>query len=156
MCDALKCCTNPKKLKLCYIGISVEDCQRVADVFHGLTGLQKLSLHCSDFSEGIMSLLSGLQNISGLQLELTFEGLGQGNGQEISRELQLISGTCLDVVVSRSALTLEDAVALTEMLYRHLKILNSLRVENNVISTLGASVVASALQTPKYSKSSEH
>ena len=80
MCDALKHCKNLKKLTLSFSGISVEDCQRVADVFHGLTSLQEVSLHGSDFSTGIISLLLGLQNISELQLELTFEGQGQRGG----------------------------------------------------------------------------
>ena len=64
VCDALKHCTNLKKLKLSLRGISVEDCQCVAD---SLTGLQELNLHCSNFSEAIMLLLLDHQNISGLQ-----------------------------------------------------------------------------------------
>ena len=92
MCDALAHCTNLKKLKLCFRGISVEDRQFAA---YGLTGLQELNLHCSNFSEGIMSLLLGLLNISGLQLELRFVGLHQGGVRETLRGLQMLTGAFL-------------------------------------------------------------
>ena len=149
VCDALKCCTKLRKLELRLDGISIDDCQCVADVFHGLTGLQELRLCCSEFSEGIMSLLSGLHNISGLQLHLRFEGLCQGGCREISGGLQLLSGAYLlyfDVL--ESDIGLDDAMALAEALHCHLKLLTSLRVKKNTITSLGASIVASALQTP--------
>ena len=149
VCDALKCCTNLKKLKLRFRGISVDECQCVADVFHGFTGLQKLSLWCSKFTEGIMSLLSGLQNISGLQLKLRFEGLGQGGAQEISGGLQLLSGAYLSSLsIKQNDLSLDEAMALAEILYCRLKLINSLIVVKNTISSLGAAIVASTLQTP--------
>ena len=149
VCDALKCCKKVKKLCLHLDGISIDDCQCVADVFHGLTGLQELSLCCSEFSEGIMSLLSGLHNISGLQLNLEFEDLCQGGCREISRGLQLLSGAyLLHFDVAESDIGLDDAMALAEALHCHLKLLTSLGVNNNTISSLGASIVASALQTP--------
>ena len=149
VCDALKCCTNLKKLKLSFSDVSVDDCQRVADVFHGLTGLQKLSLYCTGFSEGIMSLLLGLQNMPGLQLKLKFEDLGQGGVQEISGGLQLLSGAYLSsLFFSENNFSLDDAMALAEILYCCLKLLLSLIVKNNTISSLGASVIATALQTP--------
>ena len=149
VCDALKCCKKLKKLCLYLNGIRIDDCQCVADVFHGLTGLQELSLCCSESSEGIMSLLSGLHNISGLQLNLEFEDLCQGGCQEISRGLQLLSGAyllCFEVV--DSDIGLDDAMALAEALHCHLKLLTFLRVKKNTITSLGASIVASALQTP--------
>ena len=149
VCDALKHCTNLKKLKLCFSGTGLGDCQHAADIFHGLSCLQKLSLAFSHCSEGNISLLSGLQNISGLQLNLRFEGLGQGGAQEISKGLQLLPDVYLSsLYIKQSDLSLDDAIALTEALQCHLKILNSLTVEKNTISSLGASIVASALQTP--------
>ena len=149
VCDALKHCTNLKKLKLCFSGAGIGDYERVSDAFHGLTGIQKMNLIFCHCSEGIMSLLLGLQNISGLQLQLRFEGLGQRGAQEISKGLQLLSGVCLSSLhIKQSDLGLDDAMALSEALECHLKLLNSLIVENNTISSLGASIVASALQTP--------
>ena len=115
-------CTKLKKLRLHLDGISIDDCQCVADVFHGLTGLQELSLGCFKFSEGIMSLLSGLHNISGLQLYLGFECLCQGGCREIAGGLQLLSGAymlCFDVV--ESDIGLDDAMARAESLHCHLK-----------------------------------
>ena len=70
VCDTLKHCTNLKTLKLCFNGAGIGDCQCVADAFHGLAGLQKLKLCFFLHSNGSMSLLSGIQNISGLQLNL--------------------------------------------------------------------------------------
>ena len=149
VCDALKYCTNLKKLKLSFRGISIEDCQRVADVFHGLTSLQELSLCCSHFSEGIMSLLLGLQNISEIQLRLVLVGLGQVGVQEMLVGLQLLTGAYLPSLdIIQSDLSLDDAMALAEILYCRLRLLNFLRVEKNTISSLGASIVASALRTP--------
>ena len=148
VCDALKYCTNLKKLKLSFRGINVEDCQCVADVFHGLTSLQELSLCCTGFSEGIMSLLSGVQNILGLQLKLVFEDLGKGGVQEISGGLQLLSDVYITLVIVRNNLSLDDAMAFAEILYCHMKLLNFLKVKNNTISSLGAFIIASALQTP--------
>ena len=149
VCDALKCCTKLKKLMLHLDGISIDDCQCVADVFHGLTGLQELRICCSEFSEGIMSLLSGLHNISGLQLYLRFEGLCQGGCREISGGLLLLSGAyLLHFEVLDSDIGLDDAMALAEALHCHLKLLNYLKLKENTISSLGASIVASALQTP--------
>ena len=149
VCDTLKHCTNLKKLKLCFNGAGVDDCQRVADAFHGLTGLQKLNLCFSHCSEGIMLLLSGLQNISGLQLKLRFQGLGLGGAQEISKGLQLLPGVYLSsLYIIQSDLSLDDAIALTEALQCNLRLLNSFLVNNNTICSLGASIVASALQTP--------
>ena len=149
VCDALKCCTKLKKLCLGLDGISIDDCQCVADVFRGLTGLQELALGCSKFSEGIMSLLSGLHNISGLQLKLGFEDLCQGGCREISGGLQLLSSAYLlhfDVV--ECDIGLDDAMALAEALHCHLKLLTILGVKKKHITSLGASIVASALQTP--------
>ena len=149
VCGALKHCTKLKKLKLCFNGAGVGDCQRVSDAFHGLTGLQKLNLCFSHCSDGIMLLLSGLQNISGLQLKLRFQGLWQGGAQEISGGLQLLSGVYLSSLrIMKSDLSLDDAMALAEILCCHLRLLNFLKVENNTISSLGAAIVASALQTP--------
>ena len=149
VCGALKCCTKLKKLMLPLDGISIDDCQCVADVFHGLTGLQELSLCCYEFSEGIMSLLSGLHNISGLLLNLRFQGLCQGGCREISGGLQLLSGAyLLHFEVLDSDIGLDDAMALAEALHCHLKLLNYLKLKKNTISSLGASIVASALQTP--------
>ena len=149
VCEALKCCTNLKELKLCFSGVSVDDCQCVSDVFHNITGLQKLSLCCSKFSEGIMSLLLGFQNMPGLQLKLIFECLGEGGVQEISGGLQLLSGAYLSsLCFSENNFSLDDAMALAEFLYCRLKLLDSLIVVKNTISSLGAAIVASALQTP--------
>ena len=62
---------------------------------------------------GIMSLLLGLQNISELQLELTFEGLGQRGGQ-VSEGLQLLSGAHLSsLCIKQSDVCLDDAGALS-------------------------------------------
>ena len=148
LCDSLKHSTSLKTLKLSFRGIGADDCQCVADVLHGLTGLHKLSLLCSNFSEGILSLLSGVQNISGLQLKLRFEGLGQGGAQEISRGLKQLSDVYLFLGIVQSDLSLDDTMALAEILYCHLKLLNIFKVNENTISSLGASIVASALQTP--------
>ena len=131
VCDTLKHCTNLKNLELRFSGASIE-C--VADVFHRLTSVREFSLRCSHSSEGIISLLSGLLNISGLQMKLTFKGLGEGVVREISEGLQLLS----------SNFNSDDAVALTETC--RLKQLTSIEVSNNTISSLGASVVASAIQ----------
>ena len=149
VCDTLKHCTNLKKLKLCFSGAGIGDCQRAADVLHGLTSLQEWVLHCSNFSEGIMSLLLSLQNISEIQLMLRFVGLGQEGIQEMLVGLQLLSGVYLcSLYIEQSDLGLDDAIALSEALQCHLKLLNYFLVEKNTISSLGASIVASTLQTP--------
>ena len=84
-----------------------------------------------------------------MQLKLRFEGLGQGGAQEISGRLQLLSGTYLSSLsIKQSDLSLDDAMALAEILYCRLKLINSLIVVKNTISSLGAAIVASALQTP--------
>ena len=148
LCDALKHSTSLKTLKLSFRGISADDCECVADVLRGLAGLHKLSLLCSNFSEGILSLLSGVQNISGLQLKLRFEGLGQGGAQEISGGLKQLSDVYLFLGIVQSDLSLDDIMALADILYCHLKLLNIFKVNDNTISSLGASIVAYALQTP--------
>ena len=122
MCDALKYCTNLKKLKLSFRGISVEDCHCVAVVIRGLTSLQEMSLSCTGFSEGIMSLLSGVQKNSGLQLKLEFVGLDQGGVQEISGGLQLLSDVYLTLDIVQSNLSLDDAIVIAEILRCHLKL----------------------------------
>ena len=148
VCDALKYCTNLKKLKLSFRGISVEDCHCVADIIHGLTSLQELSLCCTGFSEGIMSLLSGVKKNSGLQLKLEFVGLGQGGAQEISGGLQLLSDVYLTLDIVQSSFSLDDAFVFAEILRCHMKLCTFFKVKRNIICSLGASIVASALQTP--------
>ena len=85
-----------------------------------------------------------------LRIAIIIEICRPGSGR-CSRNIRGIATSvwCISIfIIVQSDLSLDDAMVPAEILHWHLKLLNSLVVENNTISSPEASIVASALQTP--------
>jgi len=147
--DALRMCRSLEKLKVNLRDLKIDDVMRLADAFYHLTNLKELKLKFSLFSEGIMSLLLGLQSISGLQLKLKCSKLGLGGIQELVGLKNIFPNVYLSKLSIRNCdFTLDSAIALVEALQGHMKLLTVLHVADNNISPFGAFIMASVLPCP--------